>query len=91
MKNLLPLLLAASLALPALAADAPPTKEQLEELIQQNKTLIAQNAMLLERHERPRSKEEAFAHCMQAARGEKSAMATESVSASCRQLLKGAQ
>ena len=89
MKYLTTLLLTASLASPALAADAPMTdKDRIDQLIVQNKALIAQNAQLLDQCERPKTKQEAFAQCMQAARGEKGAMATESVSASCRQLLK---
>lgn len=89
MKYLTTLLLAANCAMPALAADGPLSdKERIDQLIQQNKMLIAQNALLVEQCERPKTKEEAFAQCMQAARGEKSAMATESVSANCRLLLK---
>lgn len=89
MKYLTTLLLAASLAAPAAAADAPLSdKQRIDDLIQQNKMLIAQNAQLMEQCERPKTKEEAFAHCMQAARGEKGAMATESVGATCRLLLK---
>ncbi len=89
MKYLTTLLLAASLAAPAFAADAPMTdKERIDQLIEQNKMLIAQNARLSEQCDRPKTKEEAFAQCMQAARGEKGAMATESVSANCRLLLK---
>ena len=89
MKSLAPLLLAASLAAPAFGADAPMTdKERIDHLIQQNKALIAQNTLLLEQCDRPKTREEAFAQCMQAARGEKGAMATESVSANCRLLLK---
>jgi len=83
------LLLAASFAAPAFAADAPMTdKDRIDQLIAQNKALIAQNTVLLEQCNRPRTKEEAFAQCMQAAGGEKGAMATESVSANCRLLLK---
>ena len=89
MKYLTALLLAATLSAPALAADQPMTdKERIDQLIQQNKMLIAQNALLVEQCERPKTREEAFAQCMQAARGEKGAMATESVSANCRLLLK---
>ena len=89
MKYLTTLLLAASLAAPAFASDAPMTdKERIDQLIEQNRMLIAQNARLAEQCERPRTREEAFAQCMQAARGEKGAMATESVSANCRLLLK---
>lgn len=89
MKSLATLLLAASFAAPAFAADAPMTdKERIDQLIQQNKALIAQNTLLLEQCDRPKTREEAFAQCMQAARGEKGAMATESVSANCRLLLK---
>lgn len=89
MQYLTTLILAATLAAPAFAADAPMTdKERLDQLIEQNKMLIAQNARLAEQCERPKTKEETFAQCMQAARGEKGAMATESVSANCRLLLK---
>ncbi|MCE3264154.1 MAG: hypothetical protein K0R43_3233 [Pseudoduganella sp.] len=89
MRYLTTLLLAASLAAPAVAADAPLSdKERIEHLIEQNKMLLAQNAQLMEQCERPKTKEEAFAQCMQAARGDKGAMATESVSATCRLLLK---
>ncbi|XLZ68165.1 hypothetical protein ABT364_16605 [Massilia sp. SR12] len=89
MQYLATLLLAASFTAPALASDAPMTdKERIDQLIQQNKALLAQNAQLLDQCDRPKSKEEAFAQCMQAARGDKGAMATESVGASCRQLLK---
>jgi len=89
MKYLTTLTLAAVLAGPALAADAPMTdKERIDQLLEQNRMLIAQNTLLAEQCERPKTKEEAFAQCMQAARGEKGAMATESVSANCRLLLK---
>lgn len=89
MQYLTLLLLAASFTAPALASDAAMTdKERIDQLIQQNKALLAQNAQLLDQCDRPKSKEEAFAQCMQAARGDKGAMATESVGASCRQLLK---
>lgn len=89
MKYLTALLLAASVATPVLAADAQMSdKDRIDQLIQQNKALIAQNTLLLEQCERPKTKEEAFAQCMQAARGEKGAMATESVSSNCRLLLK---
>jgi hypothetical protein len=89
MKYLTTLLLAASLAAPAFSAEAPmPDKDRIDQLIEQNKMLIAQNARLAEQCERPKTKEEAFAQCMQAAGGEKGAMATESVGANCRLLLK---
>lgn len=89
MKYFAILVLAASLSAPALSADQPPTdRERIDQLIQQNRMLIAQNALLVEQCERPKTKEEAFAQCMQAARGDKGAMATESVSANCRLLLK---
>ena len=89
MKYFATLLFAASLCAPAFASDtALGDKERIDQLIQQNKALLAQNAQLLELCERPKSKEEAFAQCMQAARGDKGAMARESVGASCRQLRK---
>lgn len=89
MKYLTTLLFAASLVAPAFAADAPLTdKERIDQLIEQNRMLIAQNTLLAEQCERPKTKEEAFAQCMQAARGEKGAMAAESVGSNCRLLLK---
>jgi len=89
MKYLTTLLLAASFITPAFAADTAMTdQDRIDQLIQQNKALLAQNTMLLAQCDRPKTKEEAFAQCMQAARGEKGAMATESVSTSCRLLLK---
>ncbi len=89
MQYLITLLLAASFSAPAFAADTPMTdKERIDQLIQQNKMLLAQNTLLAEQCERPKTKEEAFAQCMQAARGEKGAMATESVGSNCRLLLK---
>ncbi|SFG16860.1 hypothetical protein SAMN05518865_10933 [Duganella sp. CF458] len=89
MKYSTTLLLASILAAPAFAADAQiGDKERIDQLLEQNRMLSAQNARLAEQCERPKTKEEAFALCMQAARGDKGAMATESVSANCRLLLK---
>ena len=67
-------------------ATAPMSDQQvIDNLVQQNKMLIAENLRL---SKRPTTREEAFAMCMQAAKGDKGAMAAESVGEHCDQLLK---
>lgn len=63
-------------------------KERIDLLIQQNQSLTEQNAKLHAQCELPKTKEAAFAACMQAAKGQTSAMAAESVGGHCDQLLK---
>lgn len=67
-------------------AAAPMSDRQvIDSLVKQNQMLLAENARL---SERPQTKEEAFAICMQAAKGPKSAMAAESIGEHCDRLLK---
>lgn len=71
---------------------APPTtmseRERVDYLLRQNQMLMEENQRLKAQAGRPRTKEETFAICMQAARGETSAMAAESIGGHCDQLLK---
>lgn len=67
---------------------APMTeKERLDILIKQNRLLTEENLKLRAQSERPKTKEEAFALCMQAAKGNDSAMAAESIGEHCDKLL----
>ena len=71
------------------ASTSPMTeRERVDYLLWQNQALTDENARLKVLSERARTKEEAFAMCMQAAKGDKSAMAAESVGGHCDQLLK---
>lgn len=80
---------AANAAEPAAPAQAPMSdKERIDFLIRQNKALVDENERLHGLCERPKTKEEAFAACMQAAKGDKSPMAAESIGEHCDQLLK---
>jgi hypothetical protein len=88
-------LVAASLASSVCAAQDHPTapapmqdKERIDYLIKQNQMLLEENIKLKGQCERPSTKEEAFASCMQAAKGGTSAMAAESIGSHCAQLLK---
>ena len=73
-------------------ASAPPAtmtdKERLDYLIRQNQLLTEDNSTLRTQCERPKTREEAFAACMQAAKGQTSPMAAESIGGHCDQLLK---
>lgn len=67
----------------------PETDQQrIDSLIHQNQLLAESLASLRNEVERPRTREEAFATCMQAARGTSSAMAAESIGAHCDKLLR---
>ncbi len=71
------------------ASTAPMSeRERVDYLLMQNQMLMEENTRLRSLSDQPKTKEEAFAICMQAAKGEKSAMAAESVGAHCDQLLK---
>jgi hypothetical protein len=87
--------LASSLASSTYAADpsaAPAAAisdtQRIDHLIRQNQSLIEENQRLRGECERPKTKEEAFAACMQAAKGQNSPMAAESIGGHCDQLLK---
>ncbi|QDQ25382.1 hypothetical protein FNU76_02875 [Chitinimonas arctica] len=90
------LLIAASLAHGAHAAPTNSVqaatlsdKDRIDLLIRQNTLLTEANERLIaQQREKPASKEETFASCMQAARGQTSAMVAESIGGHCDQLLK---
>ena len=73
--------------MPAPAA-AMSDKERVDYLIKQTQMLVEENARLKSQCDRPKTKEEAFVACMQAAKGETGAMAAESIGGHCDQLLK---
>lgn len=69
----------------ARAAAAPMSdKERLDALIRQNQQLMDENARL---NAVPKTPEQAFASCMQAAHGA-GAMAAESIGSNCKRLLR---
>lgn len=89
------LALASTLSFPVHAADPGATgaaamsdKERIDSLIRQNQILAEDNATLRSQCEKPKTREEAFAACMQAAKGGSSPMAAESIGGHCDQLLK---
>jgi hypothetical protein len=67
-------------ALPAPLTDS----ERIDSLIRQNQILLSENTRLARL---PRTKEEMFVSCMQAAKGQTSAMAAESIGGHCSKLL----
>lgn len=82
--------LALALAAGACAAQDKPLppmtdQERIDALIRQNQQLVAEVARLAAR---PATREETFAMCMQAARGQSGAMAVESIGSHCAALLK---
>lgn len=94
------LVLAASATTVARAADATApqatapqaaaltAEQRIDALILENQALAEQVRRLASEAARPRTREEAFASCMQAAGGKTSAMAAESIGSHCAQLLK---
>lgn len=96
MKNTIAILLLASgFASAVCAAESRPEstapmsdKQRIDGLIRQNQMLMEENARLKGQGTRSRTKEEAFAMCMQAAKGQTSPMAAESIGSHCDQLLK---
>lgn len=88
-------LAASGAALAVHAAESNPTnaaplseRQRIESLIRENQSLMEANQRLRIEAERPKTKEEAFAACMQAAKGQTSPMAAESIGMHCDQLLK---
>jgi hypothetical protein len=68
---------------------APKTdQERIDSLIRENQMLTEMISGLKLESERPKTKEEAFVACMQAAKGSPSAMAAESIGGHCDQLLR---
>jgi len=63
-------------------------RERVDYLLKQNQMLMEENARLRKQSNQPHTKEEAFAVCMLAAKGETSAMAAESIGEHCNQILK---
>ncbi|MBV8465366.1 MAG: hypothetical protein JO218_05415 [Burkholderiales bacterium] len=88
---LMSVILAAGLACHAQAAEtsqaAMSDKERIDALIRQNQALLEENQRLHLQCTAPKTKEEVFAQCMQAAKGETSPMAAESIGGHCDQLL----
>lgn len=86
------LLLAGALVSTHCAAQDKPAplsdKERVDYLIKQNQMLMEENARLRKQSNQPHTKEEAFAVCMLAAKGETSAMAAESIGEHCDHILK---
>ncbi len=88
------LLVAAGLVSSAFAADpgasaaSPSDKALIDFLVRQDQVHTDEIARLKAESARPKSRAEAFAACMQAARGQTSAMAAESIGTHCDQLLK---
>ena len=76
------------------AADMPSAttaltdQQRIDSLTHQNQMLVEEIKALQAEYERPRTIEETFAACMQAARGTTSAMAAESIGGHCDKLLK---
>ncbi len=96
MKNTLAIILVASIVVfGAHAAEPNPTtvaslsdSQRVDYLIRQNQLLVEEIQRLRIESARPKTKEDTFAACMQAAKGQTSAMAAESVGGHCDQLLK---
>ena len=63
-------------------------QERIDYLIKQNQMLIEVIKSLKAESDRPKTKEEAFAACMQAAKGATNPMSAESIGGHCDQLLK---
>lgn len=62
-------------------------KERIDSLLRQNQMLMDENVKLRAARDTPHTTHQAFAHCMQAAKG-LSAMAAESVGGHCSKILK---
>jgi hypothetical protein len=96
MKSTMAIILLASSAVFGAQATEPsqlPTtplsdSQRIDYLILQNQLLAAEIQRLRVESERPTTKEEAFAACMQAAKGQTSPMAAESIGGHCDLILK---
>ncbi len=96
MKNTIAILLIASSVVCGVhAAEPSPIKvenlsdsQRVDYLIRQNQLLAEEIQRLQVDSARPKNKEDAFAACMQAAKGQTSPMAAESIGDHCDQLLK---
>jgi hypothetical protein len=96
MKSAIAFILVASSAVVAAHAGEPnPTaavplsdSQRIESLIRQNQLLVEEIQRLSIESERPKTKVEAFASCMQATKGQSNPMAAESIGEHCDLLLK---
>ena len=89
------LLVASSIDCTTQAAEPPPVtaaplsdSQRVDVLVRQNQLLLEEMQRLRIDSERPRTREDAFVACMQAAKGQTSPMAAESIGGHCDQLLK---
>jgi hypothetical protein len=89
------ILVASSAAIAAHAAESDPTSatplsdsQRIESLVRQNQLLVEEIQRLRINLERPKTREEAFASCMQATTGQTNPMAAESIGEHCDLLLK---
>jgi hypothetical protein len=72
-------------------AESLSDSQRIDYLLRLNQSLMDEIQRLTADFERPKTKEETFVACMQAAKGQTSAMAAESIGSHCDQLLKAAQ
>ncbi len=79
---------AAQAAEPNPSAAPTSDSQRIDSLIRQNQLLAEEIQKLRAESDRPKTKEEAFAACMQAAKGQTSPMAAESIGGHCDLLLK---
>ena len=89
------ILVASGAAVASHAAEPNPTaatplsdSQRIESLIHQNQLLVEQIQRLTIDLERPRTKAEAFASCMQATKGQTNPMAAESIGEHCDLIMK---
>lgn len=89
------ILVASSAAVAAHAAESNPAAatqmsegQRIESLIRQNLLLVEEIQRLRIDLEKPKTREEAFASCMQATRGQTNPMAAESIGEHCDLILK---
>ena len=94
-KRMFTIFLAVATGMYAAHAEANPApttplsdNQRIDSLIRQNQVLVEEIQRLRTEAERPKTKEEAFAACMQAAKGQISPMAAESIGGHCDLLLK---
>ncbi len=89
------ILIASSVVFGAHAAEPSPAtvaplsdSQRVDYLIRQNQLFVEEIQRLRVESATPKTKEDAFAACMQAAKGQTSPMAAESIGGHCDQLLK---
>ena len=72
-------------------AESLSDSQRIDYLLRLNQSLMEEIQRITADLERPKTKEQNFVACMQAAKGQTSAMAAESIGSHCNQLLKVAQ